>query len=366
VQLTALSERVTADIARLETDNTEDAIASLDKERRTLRHRKVLSQLIQKIEAYVVDAGWAARATGARGSLGTKPITDKEKDLFSRIVGDGYRNRLGVECGHLDCDVPVELQTVGRSGQTLRSLAMKGGYKPEAILSEGEQRAVALADFLTEVALNPAAAGIVLDDPVTSQDHQRKRCIARRLASEATSRQVIIFTHDLVFLTELFVAAKHQQCEIEGHSVDRGPDGRPGHVALRDSPYKQKTHENTERAKQALAEARIALGNPREEAIRKGMAALRATLEETVVRRLFKDTVLRWSDRVIVTALRKVNWDNDKVEEICTLYEDLSGFIEGHAHTDEAAGAPAQLTDLETRISQVDVLIGWAKSERQK
>jgi hypothetical protein len=29
-------------------------------------------------------------------------------------------------------------------------------------------KAVALADFLTEVSLNPANAGIVLDDPVTS------------------------------------------------------------------------------------------------------------------------------------------------------------------------------------------------------
>jgi wobble nucleotide-excising tRNase len=62
---------------------------------------------------------------------------------------------------------------------------VRGGHRPDKILSEGEQRAVALADFLTEVGLNPSSAGIVLDDPVTSQDHYRKDRIARRLVAEA-------------------------------------------------------------------------------------------------------------------------------------------------------------------------------------
>jgi wobble nucleotide-excising tRNase len=102
---------------------------------------------------------------------------------------------------------------------------MKGGHSPAAILSEGEQRAVAIADFLTEISLNPANAGIVLDDPVTSQDHQRKECIARRLVREATARQVVIFTHDLVFLTMLAEAASRQSVDILTHWVERGRGG---------------------------------------------------------------------------------------------------------------------------------------------
>ena len=41
---------------------------------------------------------------------------------------------------------------------------------PDKILSEGEKRAVALADFLTEVALDTTSRSIILDDPVTSFD----------------------------------------------------------------------------------------------------------------------------------------------------------------------------------------------------
>lgn len=45
--------------------------------------------------------------------------------------------------------------------------------------------------------------GMILDDPVSSLDDQRKGHIARRLIEEASSRQVIVFTHDLGFVTDL-------------------------------------------------------------------------------------------------------------------------------------------------------------------
>lgn len=365
VKLDALIERIDKDVERLKADNTEAAIASLELERRTLRHRHVLSQLLPAIETFVADADWVRRASAAKSSLGTRHVTEKEKELFRQIVGDGYLTRLQEECEKLDCTVPIELQTVGRGGQTMRSLAMKGGHKPEAILSEGEQKAVALADFLTEVSLNPASAGIVFDDPVTSQDHQRKERIARRLAAEALSRQVIAFTHDLVFLNQIFVAAEAQGCDIQGHWVDRTVDGCPGQVAFGDTPVTSRTYENTKRAEEALERAKAATGAEREDALRKGMGALRTTLEETVVRKVFKEAVPRWSDQVRVTTLRKINWDNDKIEEICELYEDLSRFIEGHSHTDEATGAPVELADLEARIARVKELRKWARGERQ-
>jgi len=365
-QISEACERVAADITRLAMDNTEAAIGSLESERRTLRHKHVLAQLLSAIEAFVVDAQWVERATAARRSLATRPITDKEKDLSVRVIGDSYRVRLTEECSRLGCTVPIELQTMGRSGQTMRALAMKGGHKPDAILSEGEQKVVALADFLTEVALNPASAGIVFDDPVTSQDHQRKELIACRLAEEALSRQVIIFTHDLVFLNQLFVAADATRCDLEAHWVDRGPDGRPGQVALGDSPITSRAYETTRRAADALSRARTTTGAEREDAIRKGMGALRTTLEETVVKRVFKDAVPRWSDQVRVTTLRRINWDNAKIGDICNLYEDLSRFIEGHSHTDESVGAPAQISELETRIELVNALIKWARADRQK
>jgi len=191
--LAALVTQIDSDIARLKEANVEDAIGALEAERVVLRHRQVLKQLLPEAEKYISQLVWAKKASGApRRSLNPRPLTDKESELFATVIAKNYRDRFADECRTLDCNLPVEFRTQGQRGQTVRSLSIKGRHSPDAILSEGEQRAVALADFLTEIALNPANAGIVLDDPVTSQDHQRKDRIARRLVIESKNRQVII------------------------------------------------------------------------------------------------------------------------------------------------------------------------------
>jgi energy-coupling factor transporter ATP-binding protein EcfA2 len=68
------------------------------------------------------------------------------------------------------------------------------------VLSEGEYRCVALAGFMAELATNNSHSGIIFDDPVSSLDHLHREAIAKRLAEEGRSRQVIVFTHDLPFL----------------------------------------------------------------------------------------------------------------------------------------------------------------------
>jgi hypothetical protein len=94
------------------------------------------------------------------------------------------------------------------------------------------------------------------------------------------------------------------------------------------------------------------------------MAALRRTIEETVVKRLLKGVVPRWSDRVIVTGLKKIAWDERLADEFVAKYEELSSYIEGHSHTDEAMGAPPEINDLEGKIAEVAALLQRAKPDR--
>jgi hypothetical protein len=294
--LATLCDRIDHDVERLqETDQTQ-AIASLELERQTLRHREVLSQLLPQIEKHVTDAAWCAKAEKAKSSLSPRHLTEKEKELFAEVIGESYSTRLKEECDQLDCALPIEIQTIGQKGKTVRSLQMIGGHKPDTILSEGEQRAVALADFLTEVTLNPANGGIVLDDPVTSQDHQRKERIAKRLVAEAANRQVVVFTHDLPFLNKLIGVAEVEGRSHQVHWIERGDDGSPGHISLNDAPVTSKVYDTTERAKQCKAEAQKLSGHARHDAICKGMGALRRTIEETIAKKLLKGVIPRWED----------------------------------------------------------------------
>jgi hypothetical protein len=135
-------------------------------------------------------------------------------------------------------------------------------------------------------------------------------------------------------------------------------------VTLNDVPAISRVYDTTERAKQFIATAQQLSGTPRQDAISGGMGALRRTIEETVVKKLFNGVVPRWSDRVIVTGLRKVAWDDALVEELVDVYEELSKYIEGHSHTDEATGAPVELKDLDKMVQTVDGLIKRAKLKK--
>jgi hypothetical protein len=70
---------------------------------------------------------------------------------------------------------------------------------------------------LAELSTADDLSGIVFDDPVSSLDYQWRQSVARRLVQEAKTRQVIVFTHDVVFLLLL----KQFSDELEVEQVDQ-------------------------------------------------------------------------------------------------------------------------------------------------
>lgn len=76
----------------------------------------------------------------------------------------------------------------------------KGRVPKQDILSEGENRGIALAAFLAEVLLQESSSTVVFDDPVSSMDHGRRKHVAAEIVKIAQHRPVLVFTHDLPFL----------------------------------------------------------------------------------------------------------------------------------------------------------------------
>jgi wobble nucleotide-excising tRNase len=58
-------------------------------------------------------------------------------------------------------------ESPGGKTQFKLTLQLPGGGTPAAILSEGEQRAIAIASFMAKIQLGKGRGGIVLDDPVS-------------------------------------------------------------------------------------------------------------------------------------------------------------------------------------------------------
>ena len=83
------------------------------------------------------------------------------------------------------------------------------------IASEGEAKCFALSGALAELKTDNRKSGVVFDDPVNSLDHKWSSKVANRLVKESLDRQVIVFTHDLVFLKFLCESSER----TDGHSL---------------------------------------------------------------------------------------------------------------------------------------------------
>lgn len=237
-------------------------------------------------------------------------------------------------------------------------------------MSEGEKRAVALADFLTEAALDTTSSGIVLDDPVTSLDLEWRKTIAKILAKEAEKRQVIVFTHDLPFLYLLLKHAKDQKVYNDVHWIKRGDiDDRPGYVYINNCPALEQEYKSSQQAQEFYSQAQKATTAEKQVVfIREGMAALRTSYEALVVYEYFGGVVVRFDERISLGRLPSLVWDDDISKEIDTNYGRLSRYIEGHLHSD-ALTEPLKPEMLRTEFEQFDTIrkkIKELKKEKNK
>lgn len=210
--ITALARIIDAlENEAIEFENAADPIErdKIKIEKAELLARKCFTNNLAKILAYLVDLQTVRKCDLALSSTDTAAITRKGKNIVSETLTPQLRGAIQTELILLGADhLPLNLKTSGNLGETLHQFELKGA-KPDRkvnltdILSEGEQRVVALAGFLAEVGLGENSCPIVLDDPVCSLDHRYRTRIAARLVSESQKRQVILFTHDIAFLLDL-------------------------------------------------------------------------------------------------------------------------------------------------------------------
>lgn len=184
-------------------------------------------ELFPIIINYVDVLKWDAKVE--KSKIKTRAITNKQKELFEKYVTDDYLKLFKEECNKLKAPFDVEIVSRGSGGHTLKKLQIRG-TAPGKVLSEGEQKAISIANFLTEVQMDSRNIGIVLDDPVCSLDHKRRTYIVDRLLEEVKKRQVVIFTHEITFFLELKTKAQRNGVVFEQETI-RNICGEPGDIS---------------------------------------------------------------------------------------------------------------------------------------
>ena len=201
----------TAELRSAERD--EEAFAHLQARHFELADEKRLSEQIEIIverrnrleeRQRLDDCSRHCRSTAI-----TRRITDRRREILTPTL----RATLEKELDRLELThIPLDMTDRGQGAESIIEIALDARQRVannSDVLSEGEQRALALACFLAELQEIGGDHGIIVDDPVSSLDHGRMEAVAERLAEEASNgRQVIVFTHNILFHHMLWTAAR--------------------------------------------------------------------------------------------------------------------------------------------------------------
>lgn len=326
----------------------------LEKQIQFLTDKGLLNKLLEQVLIFVAAHKWSAKAESSASAFNPRSITIKQGELFSTHITDKYTETFNIECRNLNAPSVVQISQKNAKGSTLRKLQV-AGVVANSVLSEGEQRAISLADFLTEVQMNPSNKGVFFDDPITSQDHHRRERIAERLVELASQKQVIVFTHDIAFFIRLKIAAETTATSY-GFTTIRNIGGNPG-VISPDLPWiAQPVKQRIGTLRDRLVRLKkIEQSGDDDEylfAAKSWYGLLREGWERAVEERLFKGVVERFLLGVQTQKLKKIVITDELLDAIEKGMTESSSWIH-----DTAAGlnpTPPNTTKAEAELNNLN------------
>lgn len=307
----------------------------------------------------------------------TRAITTKNTELTEQVVTEAYLAAFAARLGDLGLHtIEVEMAKISsRKGEAKYGIRLKGAHvnhslSPCNVASEGEQRCIALAAFLAELSQASHRSALVFDDPVCSLDHYFRSRVAGVLAKEAICRQVIVFTHDLVFLNELGRAAKYNHVMLTPRSIEWGKGG-PG-FCREEVPWEGKSVKDrldTLEKRQREVE-RNCLGLPNEDQVwemREIYSRLRGTIERIIEYKVLDTAITRFDNEVRVGKLSAlVGFSQDEFDRIATLHGRCCELTSAHDSADARQLPTPNPTDLKKDLQDTQELLKCIQSRKDR
>ncbi|MDD3854654.1 hypothetical protein [Sulfurimonas sp.] len=363
--LDTISTEVDKEIKAFEEDEQTKKLAELLKQKTYLAHKEKLEARYTDIERLNKNLIWVNKANQFSKQSFKSQSTKTEKRLSTEYFNTDYINAFNDECEKLNGKFGIEIDAKSSDAQSNRQLFLKG-KDPSAILSEGEQKVIALADFIAETNITTINKGVIFDDPVNSLDEERKSVIAERLVSISDNKQVIVFTHDLVFVSSLINYSTDNSLLHECHWVENR-NGKPGQVWLRNSPTYEKVYRSAEPVNKFYSDANKDECAPeqREFLVKSGFTALRTCYEVLVINDLFKNVVQRYNERVSIDSLSSVYFNETLINELLDSFAQCCRYMEGHTHSDKYAYKKPEPSTLNEEIQRYEAIRSKIKKSKK-
>lgn len=305
-----------------------------DAERKNLRmqlaalsDQKRLSENLGTICARRNDLELVIRLKQCVSAVRTNAVSHKVSALRKELVTEDLRKRIHAEIEVLDlAHIPLRIDEDSQRGESGFAVRLDAQRKVASrdVLSEGEQRALGLACFLADVNRQPGKHGIIVDDPVSSLDHVRIRRVADRLVKEAAmGRQVIVFTHNLLFYSEVkLLAAAHapNPVPVLTNLVRKAEELGFGVIEQDNEPWEaKKTTARIELLRKRINELEAMVdkdGDDYHQGVKGFYAELRETWERLVEEVLLSRVVERYGSDVKTQSLKRVEVTDEDYKTI--------------------------------------------------
>jgi len=317
--------------------NAATALTGKQKELSELAARIELNRNIAAAREYVRRARRAQqldKLSRVISSGASKQLTVQSKLASEDLVNKNFETLFAEECARLRAP-RVALRFQGRSGQAQRKKAV-ASYKPSAVLSEGEQKVLALADFLAESRMRGTKAPLVFDDPVTSLDYRRLDEVAARIQNLAETHQVVVLTHNIMFASALMAARQNKKLRTKIYEVRDGGEAK-GILAPDVEPRLDTPADLAKRINVKLQEMTSAEPVVQDALIKETYDLIRAWCEAFVEQELLQNVTQRYRKNIMMTRLSKI--DSSRLDAAIAVIEPLFDRacerMTGHSHAAE-------------------------------
>ncbi|MHA4809914.1 AAA family ATPase [Flavitalea flava] len=316
--------------------------ATLKSEINELKDRKTLSTKAEEVKTVIKNIKIALLLNSKVSEFSTNSVSRKTTEAREELVQQNFDTIFKNELkAFRKSHITLELNFGTDRGNSKVTQRIKS-YSLTDILSEGEQKAIALAEFLTELQLDNIIAPVIFDDPVNSLDHRIIDEVAKRLIELSKGRQTIVFTHSILLLNSFI-----QQSELDSnkqagvnfsfYSVRNNFEetGIVDEVEEINSYtyYKKKLEAIINAPKNGKVESQLAA---------EGYGHLRSAIEITVEEDILQKTIKRYRKGVAFPSLLRI--EGHKIDahkgNLNDIYEKCCVSIAGHSSPSELLTTP--------------------------
>lgn len=270
----------------------------------------------------------------------TNTLTIKQKEAFKAIVEKKYFEIFDKFSEQLKV-TNVNFKLIPKKGETLRKKYITSEhYKVTQIMSEGEQKAIAMAEFATDLTMRNDFNPILLDDPVTSLDYKRTELIANLVHELSKERQVLVFTHNIMFYYMLYnMSTKPLDKENKFFKIDEIDKMNKGYVSESFSGRMENLKIITKRLREQndYINSDSCFGDELEESLKKAYSDIRTWCELIVEEGFLKNIIRRHEPNIMFTKVKDINHNFvNELEPVNKLFSKSCRWMSGHSQSIES------------------------------